>query len=215
MNTIFIHPDFKVLETFIVDLPQHFEETGESIRKLRNELRVCQYAGYTLVVKSYRQPNLFNRFIYGRLRSSKAERAYQYALLLRQAGLSTPHPVAYLTQRHLLFGKSFFVSLHSTLPYTYTDLKSRSFSRLHEILLAVARNAAAMHNAGFRHLDYSSGNILFDDAPEEIPVELVDLNRMSFGYVKLKTGIQDLERLEGDSSRLRILLEEYSRLRRL
>jgi hypothetical protein len=209
MNRVVVHPDFKELTDFVADIPQCFDALGTSIYKVRNELRACSYGGFRLVIKSYALPNVVNRLVYGHLRASKAERAYRYGLLLREAGFGSPQPVAFVTGKGLFFGRSFFVSLESALPYTYKDLQVRDFPRLHDILLAVARNAAALHNAGFHLLDYTQGNILFDDRPEEIRIELVDLNRMSFGRVGVKTGCRDLQRLEKDTLRRKILIEEY------
>ncbi|MDR3129292.1 MAG: lipopolysaccharide kinase InaA family protein [Tannerellaceae bacterium] len=213
INISFIHPDFKVLNSFVAELPDRFSRGGKCIHKGRNELRVFQYAGYDLVVKSYQRPNIFNRFVYGRLRRSKAERAYRYAMRFQQSGIATPTPIAFLTQGCFCLTDSYFVCLKSFLPYTFHDLQRRAFSRLEDILRAVARNTAAMHKAGFRHRDYTGRNILFDDVPEEIPVEFVDLNRMSFGYVSVKMGCEDLKYMDPNKTHHLVLLDEYCRYR--
>ena len=48
--------------------------------------------GCRLNIKAFRRPNAINRFAYGVLRHGKARRAYDNALRLLEAGLSTPQP---------------------------------------------------------------------------------------------------------------------------
>ena len=75
-----VHPDYKDLECFIKSLSARFlRGEGVVIHKGRNELRKMECGGRTYVVKSFHQPNLINRFIYGIFRASKAKRSYLYA----------------------------------------------------------------------------------------------------------------------------------------
>lgn len=206
-----IHPDFKELEPFFVRLPMLFSEAGEQLYKARNELRIFRECGYDLVVKSYCKPNFINRIVYGFLRASKAERAYLYAFKLMDAGIGTPMPVGFITRRRwFLFTDSYSVSLKSTCVGQYNDLNKRPFLRQDEILAAIARTSAAMHEQELLHKDYSGGNILFDDTKENIPIELIDLNRIVFGKVNMEVGCKNFERLSGSDDMLEIMGTIYA-----
>lgn len=195
-------------------LPTHFSKEGTVIYKGRNELRKYQVAGYELVVKSYKRPNLINRIAYGFLRSSKAERAYRYALKLIKAGFNTPAPIGFTTcRRGLWFDQSYSVTLKSACPYTYRDFDKQAFARQDEILKAIALFTARLHEAGFLHKDYSAGNILFDDTQEEIPIEIIDLNRIIFRKVGMNAGCKNFERLPGSDLMLTTMGLTYAKAR--
>lgn len=205
-----INPRYKALSSFVYALPSLFEQEGISIYKGRNELKEYEVAGYRMVVKSYRQPHFLNRIVYTWFRASKAERAYRYAEMFRQHGIGSPEPVAFYTLgKNFLFDKGYFVCLKSTCPYTYRDLASRPFTRETEILQAIARTTARIHEAGFLHKDYSAGNILFDDRQAEIPIEIIDLNRMYVGKVGMQKGCRNFERLPGKEEWLEVMADTY------
>lgn len=214
LQKVAVHPDFKVLQEFLTELPDRFAGEGTVIYKGRNELRSYPVMGYDLVVKSYRRPNLINRIAYGLLRSSKAERAYRFGILLSKEGFGTPAPVGYVTCRRGLFlAESYSVTLQSTCPYTYRDFSRRDFPRQREILEAIARMTARLHEGYILHKDYSAGNILFDDRQEEIRLEIVDLNRIVFKAVDLEAGCRNFERLPGTDEMLEIMGATYARER--
>ncbi|MDR1406490.1 MAG: glycosyltransferase [Tannerella sp.] len=211
---IVLHPDCKELESFMSGLPAMFGSRGETMYRGRNELRLFRRDGYELVVKSYRRPQIPNAVAYGFLRPSKAERAYRHALRLLADGIGTPAPVGFMTcRRWFLLADSYSVSLRSACPFTYRDFATRSFPRRDEILEAIARTTARMHECGILHKDYSAGNILFDDAPDTIPVEIVDLNRMSFGKVGLTKGCRNFERLPATTAMKAVMAACYARER--
>lgn len=140
------HPSVSLVGENYVDfsywvkaLPFCFGDSfGSLIYKGRNELREYNYKGKNLVIKSFAKPNLINRIVYGLFRSSKAQRSYEYANMLLKAGIGTPEPVGYCTERiGLLFTRSYYISLKSECPYVYYDLmkniliiKSRFFVQL-------------------------------------------------------------------------------------
>lgn len=212
---IIVHPDYKGLESFMYQIPELFaKEEGECIYKGRNELRLFHEKGYELVVKSYKRPHIINRIAYGFLRSSKAERAYRYGLKLLDNGFGTPQPIGFLTRRRwFLFNDSYSVSLKSKLPYVYNDLKKNLFERQDEILQAIAQTAAQMHEKGFLHKDFSGGNILFDDQMKNIPIELVDLNRLVFGKIGEEEGCKNFERLPGTDEMISVMGTTYAKER--
>ena len=211
---IIINPQYKELSDFIQSLPDTFCKTGEVIRNIRNEIRVVKVENYKLVVKSYKVPGIVNKIAYGGLRKSKAERAYEYAMLLLSKGIGSPTPVAYITEKkNGLFDKSYFVSLFSECPYNYYNLLEMEFERKNEILESIAKTTAKMHENSFLHQDYTGGNILFDDKKSVIPVELIDLNRMSFRKIDITTGCKNFGKLCATEEMLEIMAKAYAEAR--
>ncbi|MCE8541608.1 glycosyltransferase [Bacteroides fragilis] len=213
---VFVGDDFQDLSSFVRVLPVHFENGGTLIYEGRNKLKEFEIHGRKLIVKSYQLPHLINRVVYNSFRASKARRSYQYAQMLRKAGIGSPAPVGfYSTGTWLLFGRSYFVSLKSECPYTYRNLLEETFTGDKEkVLRAIARTTAALHENGFLHKDYSGGNILFRETDKGIEVEIIDLNRMRFGKVDIETGCKNFERLPGTHEMFVILADEYAKVRR-
>ena len=76
-----------------------------------------------LVVKSFRTPNIINRWVYGVFRPSKAKRSFEHAQMLLDIGVGTPRPVGYLNIRKgLMFDRSYYVTYASECPHTYEEL---------------------------------------------------------------------------------------------
>lgn len=211
----FVNKAYCDFSDFIKVLPVYFKnEEGELIHKGRNELRKINCKGVDLVIKSFRKPNLINQIVYGLFRSSKAERSYEYAEMLQKLGIGTPQPVGYYTERiGLLFGRSYYISLKSECPYVYYDLLKNNFPYQEQILRAIARTTAAMHEHGCLHKDYSQGNILFKEVGQEIKVEIIDLNRIRFKEIGMDAGCKNFERLPGTPEMFAILADEYAKAR--
>jgi tRNA A-37 threonylcarbamoyl transferase component Bud32 len=164
------------------------------------------------VVKSFQIPNLANRFIYGNFRDSKACRSYKYALHLLESGIGTPTPIGFYEQKCVfLFTKSYYACLQSECKYQFTDLIADiHFPDRNDILKAIGRFTALLHEKGIRHQDYSAGNILFQVKEDTIDIEIIDLNRIRFGKVDLESGCRNFERLNIDPASLEIMAKEYA-----
>lgn len=213
-SKVFVSEEFKSLSPWIYNLPQSFDNDGISIYKGRNELREKETPQGTMIVKSYKRPHFINRIVYEYFRSSKAERAYQYAELFRSNGIGSPQPVGFITKGNCcLFDKSYFVCLKSECPYTFRDFAKKSFERKNEILQEIGKVTARMHEAGLYHEDYSAGNILFRDDLPEIKIEIIDLNRLTFGKVNLGKGCKNFERLPMDEETIRVMIGAYAEAR--
>ena len=211
---IFINPEYKELFQFIKSLPENFNNSGEVLRNIRNEIRLINVGSFKLVVKSYKVPNFINKIAYCGFRRSKAERAYEYAKLLLSKGIGSPVPIAYITEKKKgLFYKSYFVSLFSECQYNYYDLFEKVFERKKEILESIAKTTAQMHENNFLHQDYTGGNILFNDKESDIPIEIIDLNRMSFRKINIKTGCKNFGKLRATEDMLEIMAKEYALVR--
>lgn len=204
---------------FFYAMPALFQsEEGEIIYNRRNQLRRIKYGEHVFVVKSYQRPHLLNQIVYGILRSTKAKRAFDYALMLREKGIGAPEPVAYYTERFLglFLTKSYFISQNSVLPYTYNDIIAQRFDAAEEreYLTAIAQTTATLHELGMIHTDYSRGNILFGRIAGKVEVELIDLNRLRFHAVDIIEGCQNFsERLPATERQRRIMSEVYAKER--
>lgn len=212
---VYVDAGFCTLTSYVKALPALFKyDSGTVIYKGRNELREMNWYGTKVVIKSFRVPNLINRIAYGVFRSSKAQRSFEYAEMLRREGIGSPAPVAYYTERNgLLFTRSYYVSLKSECPYSYVNLMRGDFPGQEEILRAIARTTAALHEKGYLHKDYSRGNILFRHTDKGVEVEIIDLNRIRFRTVDMEEGCRNFERLPGTPEMFAILADEYAKAR--
>lgn len=212
---VYVDAGFCTLTSYVKALPALFKyDSGTVIYKGRNELREMDWHGTKVVIKSFRVPNLINRIAYGVFRSSKAQRSFEYAEMLRREGIGSPAPVAYYTERNgLLFTRSYYVSLKSECPYSYVNLMRGDFPGQEEILRAIARTTAALHEKGYLHKDYSRGNILFRHTDKGVEVEIIDLNRIRFRTVDMEEGCRNFERLPGTPEMFAILADEYAKAR--
>lgn len=214
-RTLVVHPDFKGVEDFVASVSERFQNgEGLVIHKGRNELREIEYDGQVFVVKSFHRPNFINRFVYGIFRPSKAKRSYDYAGKFLSIGVGTPQPVGYLNVRKsCLFDKSYYVSVKSDCPYVYQDLFNQKFEYEEEVLRAIGRITALLHEHGFAHKDYGRENILFQKTVDGIKLEIVDLNRMYIGPIDMKMGCKNFERLPATPQMHRWMAEEYAKAR--
>ena len=212
---IVVNPEFKYLDEFVYSIPGIFENEGISIYTGRNKIKLFEEKGYKIIIKSFRKPIFINRIIYGIFRVSKTRRSYDYAKRLINLGIGTPHPIGYFEQRTaFLFSKSFYASLQSKCNNTFNDLiKNPKFPERNEILKAIGRFTAELHEKGILHRDYSAGNILFEQKNNKIEIEILDLNRMDFGIVGLEKGCKNFERLNIDSESLTLMAKEYAAVR--
>ena len=209
---IVANPAFETLDEFVYNIPELFEKEGETIHSLRNIIKTFEYRGYKIVVKSFHKPNFINQLIYGNFRDSKAHRSYDYAQRLIGLGIGTPKPIGFYEQKCLfLFSKSYFACLQSECNNQFSDLiKNTEFPDRNEILKAIGRFTATLHEKGVLHQDYSAGNILFQMKNEKIELELIDLNRIKFGNVDLEKGCRNFERLNINAESLEIMAREYA-----
>jgi len=211
-----INRDFDKLRYYIEALPYLFRHTstGQTIYKGRNELRSYAWHGYEVVVKSFKKPNFINQLVYGFLRKSKAERSYLYAEKLLRAGIDTPRPVGFVERRKgLRFADSYYISLHSALPWTYIDLMKGKLADSEPYLREIGRVAGRMHEAGIIHPDFSRGNLLLGERNGKPAVEVVDLNRLHFHAVSIAEGVENFHHLPATAEMRRSLAEGYAEVR--
>ena len=208
-----INPKYEALRGWLEHLPTTFEQQGEIIYEQRNQIRRMTVDDLSLVVKRFHAPSLLNRIAYSCLRQPKAVRAYRNALTLREKGIATPEPVAYILCGKGLLQESYLVTLESTLKHSFYDFRDGIIAGKEDLIHAFAQYAARLHNTGVLHQDFSPGNILYDRVNCKWQFELVDINRLRFGHVSPKQGCYNLCRLWGKTDFFETLIPVYARQR--
>lgn len=177
---------------------------GEVIFSRRNTLRLTD----DIVVKQFAVPNLLRGLWYGLIGRSKARRSYEYAQ--RMNGL-TPAPVAYREVRMLgVLRDSWYACRKSECQHTFNELIGQpDYPNRTDILKAIGRFTATLHQRGILHGDYSGGNILF--TADGSRVEVIDLNRIRFcSRLSREQRLLNFERLNIDRDALRTMVEAYA-----
>lgn len=210
-----IHPSYSgdsAMREFVAAIDERFAG-GELVQQgSRNTLRRFLIGGKTVVVKHFGVPNALNRLAYTFIRKPKGVRAYLYALRLRAAGFDTPAPIAYVERRRGgMIADSYLITEECPYRRRFYEFGNAERSReSEEIVRAMVRRAAALHEAGILHRDFSPGNILFDSVGGEWRFAVVDINRMRFGRVSAEQGCRNFARLWGQMWMFRVIALEYA-----
>ena len=223
---ILIDKKYEHLRPFITTIPQLMASTqGTTIHDARNLIKTFCTEGLVLNVKRYHRPAMPNLLVYSSgLRKPKGLRAYQYATVLLNHGVETPAPVAYIEERNAIgiLGYSYFVSLHCPYSHRLYEFGNAPEGTYEAFSVALAAFTAHMHNEGILHRDYSPGNILWDmgeqapavgtdgNKPSPYRFSVVDINRMSFGPVDMKTGCRNFARLWGPKHMIQLIVRTYA-----
>lgn len=209
-----IAADFKSRISFLDDTINNFETKGEPFGDQdRNSLKLFSMDEMTINVKSFKIPNIINQIAYRFFRKSKAQRSFEYANKLKSLKIGTPQPVAYYEfTSPFLFKKSFYISEHLNVDYTYRNLTNDFNIPDYEIILrAFTRFTFKLHENGVLFLDHSPGNTLIKKNGNDYHFYLVDLNRMNFGKLDFKTRIKNFSRLTIHKSMVEIMSDEYAK----
>ncbi len=212
---LIVHPDYSYLRTFVDSLPDTFEKEGETIYKVRNELKVFRVGDCLLNVKQYGIPPLFNRIAYTWFRKSKAQRAFENAVRIIELGFDTPTPVAYLECHQTgMLHRSYYVSLQCPFTHLFKEFaEGSSVDECKPVAEALGLYVARLHESGIYHKDLSGGNILFESDEMGVRFSLVDLNRMEFTTINREKGCENFNRLRGSEELFRFIASSYSRTR--
>ncbi len=210
-------PDYENIRKHVLHAIQEFDDLGIKVGKgKRNMVKHIVVDNVHLNVKSFKVPNLFNRFIYHSIRKSKARRSYEYAHYLLQHDIGTPPPVAFFEQKNaMLLGKSFYVSLHIREDLTLRTLIDHpEYAGREEILRQFTRFTHRLHEKGILFLDHSPGNtLIIKQKSGDYSFHLVDLNRMKLNRkMDFRTRMKNFARLSATEEMLQIMSEEYALL---
>lgn len=215
MIEIVINPEYKYLEGFVENLPASFANEGETLYAARNIIKLFDVEGFKVNVKFFKKPILINQIVYRTFRKSKARRSYEYAFKLKEKGLYTPAPIAYIKETKFgLLKNSFYISKHESFDGTMRELKTSLLSEKEELIKQFAKYTASLHEQQILHLDYSSGNILYKKDGDNYIFYLVDLNRMEFDKpISMDTACFNFRRLWGSDDMIFLFIKEYAQSR--
>ena len=207
-----VNPKYERLRSYLRTINVHFEREGREIHSGRNTIKTLSVDDLTLCVKRYAPPSLRGRLACALYKSSKARRAYMAPLLLRERGFESPEPVAFVTYRTgLLKSSSYFICLQSDYRHSMCDVEALPPAERTEVVRAFARFAARLHEDGFLHRDFSSGNILYDRRGDRLHFALVDTNTVRCGRaVSIEKGCANLAHLSGSPAFFHELAAAYA-----
>ncbi|KAF2517793.1 Kdo domain containing protein [Flavobacterium foetidum] len=210
VNPLFENHSASILETI-----KNFETSGELFGNGdRNKIKLFDFQGKTINIKSFKIPNLINKIAYRYFRKSKAQRSFEYAVTLLEKGIGTPQPVAYLENFSFLGLKnSYYVSEHLITELTYRELvEIPDYPDRENILRQFTRFTFGLHEKGVEFLDHSPGNTLIKKTGSNYEFFLVDLNRMIFHQsMSFEQRMVNFSRLTPYEDMVKVMSNEYSK----
>lgn len=190
---ITVHPDYRYLEPQLRKIVSGDYTVEKVFCKKRNIVEKVVLAGRPFVVKTFKRPTLANCFIYTFFRKSKAQRAYEYALMLLEKGVKTPFPVAYIeVKKNGFFHTGYFVAEYFDAPTLSSIIPGQySWDELSRIGSSFISFTISLQEKRILPLDYNPGNIFYfpDEKSGGYNFALTDINRMRFGGVLLNRNI--------------------------
>jgi len=216
MNPYMINEEFLELKDFALGIPKNFDLMGEIIQDHRNVIKKVTTPQGTFVIKNFKGMYFFNRLAYSIFRKSKAERSYLHALLLLDKGILTPPPIAWIDCRRLgLLTQSYFISLYypsKTLSEIFQRLDVNDYDAKKNWYKRLASFTLKLHRLEIYHNDFTFGNMLVVETPDQFSFALVDLNRIAFRKVSYRDGLQNFSKLGVPKEELNMLIREYAEL---
>ena len=210
-----IHTNFKHQESVFDDFIKNFDLKGIPFgNQDRNTLKLFKLEGNTVNVKSFKIPNIINQIAYRFFRKSKAQRSYEYANKLIELGVGTPQPIGYYEfVTPIFFKRSYYISEQLDCDLTYRELTTNLNYPNHEVILReFTKFTFELHEKGINFLDHSPGNTLIKKEGDTYKFYLVDLNRMEFKSMDIKSRIKNLSRLTIQDELVKVMSDEYAKL---
>lgn len=200
----------KVIEQAILS----FDNAGTVLYQGRNVVKILDVVDERINIKRFKKPNILNQLVYRYFRKSKAQRSFEYALLLQKNEVGTPYPIAYGEQYTLWgLGFSYYISHHLDCDFTFRSLiHDDTIANREEILKQYTQYVFNMHEKGIYFLDNSPGNTLITKKGDRYEFALVDLNRMKFYDIPYADRLKNFERLAPVKWLYDIMGVEYARL---
>jgi len=182
----------------------------------RNIIKLFEFDGKIINIKSFKIPNLINKIVYKYFRKSKARRSFEYATTLLEKEIGTPEPIAYFEDFDIIgLKKSYYVSEHLETELTFRELVTEpNFPDYQSILKQFTAFCFDLHEKGVEFLDHSPGNTLIKANGNGLySFYLVDLNRMKFhDKMDLNCRMNNLSHLTPKKEMIEIMSDEYAKL---
>ncbi|MEZ4793269.1 MAG: lipopolysaccharide kinase InaA family protein [Gelidibacter sp.] len=215
-QVIHFHPKFESKKSLILELIVHFNEEGTAVLESgRNMIKSFELDGEKINIKSFKTPNPFNSIVYKFIRKSKAERSFEYAQRLLDAGILTPFPIAYIEEFSALgLQNSYYVSEHIDYDFDFRDLIHRpKFPDRVHILQQFTEFTFKLHENKVNFYDHSPGNTLIvKKENHQYDFYLIDLNRMSFETMDFNKRMHNFRRLWLSKTMVKIMSDTYAKL---
>ncbi|MDD2653093.1 MAG: hypothetical protein PHX44_08605 [Sulfurimonas sp.] len=196
---------------FLKNIQNHFIHSNTSIHKARNEIKIIDFEGKELVVKSFKIPNIINKVVYTFFRDSKAKKSYENSVKIIDF---VPKPVGFVEFKKFgLLDESYYISEKFDYDFTIREpLLDKEFSKKDALFKAFAAFTFKLHENSILHLDYSPGNILIKKENEGYIFKIVDINRMEFRGLSLDERLKNFAKLWARDDDLKIIIKEYAKL---
>ena len=207
-----IDPKFGNFNKFSDNIKKSFEQEANTITKKRNVIKLINFDNKKIVVKSFKIPNIVNKFAYRFIRDSKAKRSFYNAQKLIQLGINTPHPIAFVEFFTPLLDNSFYICKYFDHDFEIRDvLKNQTFKNRDKILKQFTEFSYLLHEKGVYHVDYSPGNILVKQINEnEYLFSIVDVNRMKFIKFNDSLRFKNLAKLSASEEDIKFISKIYA-----
>ena len=177
----------------------------------RNTTKQIDFDGLSIVIKAFKKPSPLQGWIYTYCRKSKARRAYEYALHLNELGIATHPPIAYREERKCgRLHDSYFASERIEYDLSMRDVLQQGDETDQGTLKSFVEFTFSLHRSGVLHLDYTPGNILIKRNQKSLAFSIIDINRMRFGKVSEKDGIENFFNLTSNEKILRDIANLYA-----
>lgn len=215
---IVVNPDYLITKEEIKHSITNFDSINEYIAKgTRNSIKKTTLSNHKVAtIKSFKIPNVINKFVYRFFRESKAERSFTYAKKLIDLGFLTPYPIAYVENyTGLSFLSSYYFCELVEADLTYRELvQIEDWPNRNEILKQFTQFTYRLHEAGIEFLDHSPGNTLIKKVGDNLyEFYLVDLNRMNFHEtMDFDLRMKNFSRLTPFKDMVVIMASEYAKL---
>lgn len=198
-------------EALLKDIKNYFLSATDSIHKARNEIKIIDFNGESLVVKSFKIPSILNKIVYTFFRDSKAKKSYENSIKIIDF---VPKPIGYVEFKKFgLMHESYFVSENFKYDFTIREpLLQTDFKNKDGVFKAFAKFTYRLHEQGIFHLDYSPGNILIKEENEDYIFKIVDINRMEFKPLDLDERLKNFAKLWAKDDDLEVIIKEYTSL---
>jgi hypothetical protein len=207
--------EYKNQESQFLEYIRFFDTQGEDFAVgQRNTIKLFDFQGKKINIKSFKIPNLINKIVYKYFRKSKARRSFEYATTLLEQGIGTPQPIAFFENYSWLgLLDSYYYSEHLVTELTFRELELIPDYPDHEnILRQFTRFSFDLHQKGIEFLDHSPGNTLIKKSTgNKYNFFLVDLNRMNFHEtMDFNLRMKNLSKLTSKKDIVAIMSNEYA-----